>query len=281
MTTTTISSRRAWFSLPAVAAAFTSVVLLAACKDKDPGTGLVVDAAVALPVEAGPAVDVAQCPGCQLAAQTAWTFEGVYRDSACTDPLAQIATPMCVPIPALGPISITYVDEVGVRKANEAANVTLSEQAAPEAPRYRKTAKGCVRANESATAITPVGCAGSKVCRDSNAALTCAAACRTFATGCPDFEETRMYAVINDPGLKTAKAATGDGNVARLAECCNQLAAEAKRLGTAPEAGMLNTAATQCLTLVKAAGPSGTAPELGALRAVLVGRKLPAVCAGF
>lgn len=70
-------------------------------------------------------------------------------------------------------------------------------------------------------------------------------------------------------------------NVARLKMCCNQLAAEAKRMGNSPEAGMFSAAAAQCSLMATQAGPSGTAPELGALRAVLAGRTIPAVCAGF
>jgi hypothetical protein len=258
------------------------VALLPACKtDKGPPVGMVADAAVAMPAEAGP-IDVMQCAGCQLAPIPAWTFEGIYRDATCTEPLAQLTVPACAVVPALGSPILTYVDEVGGRKANENATVTLTEQVAADAPRYRKAGTACVRANEGAVDITPMGCATSRACRDQAGALACTA-CRTFASGCPDFEETRLYATITDPAVKGGKATAGGGggNVARLGQCCTQLASEAKRLGSSPEAGMLAGAAAQCTVLVRAAGPSGTAPELGALRAALAGRNLPAVCAGF
>jgi hypothetical protein len=260
-----------------------ALLLLAACKDPDKtqGTGMVADAATAAVVapEAGPP-DITQCPGCQLAPIPSWTHEGIYRDATCTEPLAQLTAPACAVVPALGSISLTYVDEVGLRKTNETATVVLVEQVAAESPRYRKAGKGCARANEGAVDITPMGCGGARACRDQAGALTCTT-CRTFASGCPDFEETRLYATINDPGLKTAKAGTGGGNGGRLAQCCAQLAAEARRLGASPEAGLLLSAAAQCTVLANQAGPNGTAPELGALRAALAGRNLPAVCAGF
>jgi hypothetical protein len=255
------------------------------CKDKGTTSGLVVDAGTtttATPVDAGGPVDVMQCPGCQLAPQGAWTFEGIYSDANCTEPLAQIVTPACAAVPALGPTPLTYVDEVGLRKAGENASVTLGEQVAGATVRYRKAGKACVHANEAATDLTPTGCAGQRVCRDQTGALACAS-CRTFGNGCPDFEETRTYATIVDPGLKT-KSAPGvapGGNMARLAQCCNALSAQAKALGASPEAGVIASAAAQCLAMVKAAGPNGNAPELGALKTLLAGRSIPAICAGF
>jgi hypothetical protein len=264
----------------------TLVLLLGvlSCKEKEPPpTGLVTtDAAVttSTPVEAG-AVDLAQCAGCQLAPEPAWTFEGVYADNGCTQPLAQLATPSCAVVPALGSVTMAFIDEVGTHKAGESGQVTLTGQVAPEMPRFRKTAKACVKVNEGAVGLTPMNCAGQRVCSDATGVLTCGA-CRTFASGCPDFQETRMYATIDDPGAKGAKPATGGGgNLARLMQCCAALEGEAKRLGSSPEAGVLSSAAAQCKQLVAAAGPSGNAPELGALRTVLAGRKVPAICAGF
>lgn len=258
---------------------------LAACKRPPEQTpvGLVVDAGPTTASTEPKAVDINQCPGCQLAPQQSWEFAGIYRDDQCTDPLAQIAPPACAVVPALGATSVTYVDEVGGRKAGESANVTLTEQVGAQAARYRKTAKGCVRANEAAVDITPTGCGGSRVCRDANGALVCTG-CRLLSTGCPDFEETRLYAAIDDPVAKGAKPGAGGGgggNVARLRQCCAALAAEAKRLGASPEAGLINTAAAQCNALVTAAGPNGNAPELGAIRTMLAGRNVPAICAGF
>lgn len=87
-----------------------------------------------------------------------------------------------------------------------------------------------------------------------------------------------------DADAEPPKKLTGtpvNTNVARLKQCCNQLAAEAKRLGPSPEAGMFQQAAAQCSAMATAAGPSGNAPELGALKTLLAGRTIPPVCAGF
>jgi len=70
-------------------------------------------------------------------------------------------------------------------------------------------------------------------------------------------------------------------NVAKLKQCCNALSAEAKRMGSSPEAGMFSTAAAQCSALAAQAGPTGTAPEMGVIRGLLAGRNIPAVCGGF
>lgn len=252
---------------------FVSFFVLAACGDKNKPVALLPDATVATPpADAGP-VDIGKCAGCQLAPIPAWTFEGIYRDDACTDPLAQLATPACASVPALGATTITYVDEVGVRKGGESAAVTLAEQIAPTAARFRKTAKGCVRANEAAVDLTPASCSGQRVCSDESGALTCGT-CRTLANGCPDFEPSRIYAAIDDPALKKAKPSGGGG--ASLALCCKAIADEAKRQGNAPE---LTAAAAQCTALAQTAA-NGNAPELGVLRTMLAGRKLPG-CTGF
>ena len=261
-----------------VGGVFVLVALSACKKDEPPPVATpVVDAAPAAPVDAGP-VDITQCQGCALAPMAGWTFEGVYADAKCEQPLAQMVVPACAVVPALGQVSLTYVDEVGTHKANETTTVTLKAKVSAETPRFRKAGKGCVKANEGAVDITPTSCDNGRVCRDSSGALTCGT-CRTFAGGCPDFEETRLYATLDDP-TKPATAG-GGGNLDRLQKCCGALAAEGKRLGLSPEGGMLITAAGQCSALVKQAGPNGNAPELGVIRGLLAGRNVPAICAGF
>jgi hypothetical protein len=79
--------------------------------------------------------------------------------------------------------------------------------------------------------------------------------------------------VYKGPGVNT--------NVARLKQCCNALGAEAKRMGSSPEAGMFTAAAAQCNAIAAQVGPSGTAPEMGVIRNLLSGRTIPAACAGF
>jgi hypothetical protein len=174
-------------------------------------------------------------------------------------------------------VSITFNDKVGARAANAVANVTLTEQVSPETPRYRKTPEGCTRANEVATNITPMACAGQRICRDANGALVCAN-CRTFPSGCPDFEETRLYAAIEDKATPTAPK---NGNLEKLRACCNALAAQGKALGASPEGLTLVSYAAQCTALVAQAGPNGNAPELGPLRQYLQGANIPAVCKGL
>ena len=88
------------------------------------------------------------------------------------------------------------------------------------------------------------------------------------------------------PDVDAADAAKPKGpavntNVARLKQCCNQLAVQGKQLGNSPEAGMFTSAAAQCNAIASQVAPGGTAPELGVIRNLLAGRTLPAACAGF
>lgn len=263
------------------AAAVLAVLLAAACSQKSSGTssGLVVTSAPPPAVDAAPpTVDMSQCAGCQLTPQLAWTFEGIYKDDKCTIPLVQTTVPACSAVGALGANNVTFVDAVGTHAANSTANVTLTEQVAPETPRFRKAGNVCVRANEAATAITPAACVGQRVCRNATGQLACAG-CRTFANSCPDMEETRMYASIDDPNKPAGGG--GGGNLARLKQCCDALGRQAAALGNSPEAGLIKGVAAQCAAMVTAAGPNGNAPELGALKTMMAGRNLPAICAGF
>lgn len=250
------------------------------CKKENGGAGLVPDAAVttttapATTATTPQVTDPSQCSSCQLATVAGWSFEGVYRDATCLEPIAQTVTPTCGSVPAPAPASVTYVDTVGGRKAGEAAQVTLKELVGPETPKFRKAGTACVKANEAAVAVTPAACGGQKVCRDANGALACTG-CRTLANGCPDYEETRTYASIEDPVAFGGKPTGAGNNLSRLRTCCAAIAAEAKRLGSSPEAGLLMNAAAQCNALVAAAGPNGNAPELAAVRGLLAGRNVP------
>jgi hypothetical protein len=268
------------------ATALAAVFLVPACKDKDKETpafdaGVTETAADA----GGEPVDLSKCAGCGSVALRTWAFTGKFRDAACTEPVAHLAPGACEPVPELGgEIMVTYVEEVGSRKAGEVATVALGEQVAPDSPRYRRSGTTCVQDDEGGMNLAPAGCIGQRVCRDEAGAIVCDG-CRTLANGCPDFQASRVFALLNDPAAKAdAKPAAGGGgggNLARLRQCCTALGAEANRLGSSPEAGVLRTAATQCAALVSQAGPSGNAPEMGVVRTLLAGRKVPAVCAGF
>lgn len=70
-------------------------------------------------------------------------------------------------------------------------------------------------------------------------------------------------------------------NVARFKQCCNQLSIQAKAMANSPEGGMFQQAAAQCNAMASSLGPNAQAPEMGAIKALLAGRNIPAVCAGF
>lgn len=262
------------------------VIVAAACSNNHGGAGLVPEAGVvATPVttdaavSATPGADLSQCAGCTVVGAISWTFQGIYKDDKCTVPLAQADTPACAQVPAVGPASVTFVDQVGAHAPNSSANITLTEQVAPDVARFRKNGTGCTRANEVATDITPMNCAGQRVCRDAAGTLTCATpSCRAFANGCPDFEQTRTYAAIQDtPTAGVPK----NGNLEKLRACCNALAAQGKALGPSPEGMTMITYSQQCLALVAQVGPNGNAPELGAIRPYLQGGNIPAICKGL
>jgi hypothetical protein len=94
--------------------------------------------------------------------------------------------------------------------------------------------------------------------------------------------------VVEDAGPDVVEAAapkwTGPAvnpNTVKIRQCCNAIRAEAKKLGNSPEAVQLNTAAASCDQVAAQAGASGNAPELAAVKSLLGGRPLPALCAGL
>ena len=87
-----------------------------------------------------------------------------------------------------------------------------------------------------------------------------------------------------DAGAPVVKKATGGGggganaNQLKVKQCCNAMRAEAKQLGSSPEANQINAFALQCDLIAGQVGPQGNAPEFNQLRAVLKSIKLPAAC---
>lgn len=69
--------------------------------------------------------------------------------------------------------------------------------------------------------------------------------------------------------------------VTRIKQCCAAIRAQAKALGASPEANMINTAAASCDALAAQAAASGNAPEFTAVKSLMQGKPLPAVCAGL
>lgn len=111
-------------------------------------------------------------------------------------------------------------------------------------------------------------------------------------TPTPTPTETALAPLVEDSGPEDSgadtgrKVATGPGinvNQARVKQCCSALRAQAKSLGTAPEAANLTNAAAMCDQLAMGVGPSagGQIPELAPLRAMLQGKTIPPLCQGL
>jgi len=67
-------------------------------------------------------------------------------------------------------------------------------------------------------------------------------------------------------------------NQAKIEACCVAMRAQAKQLGSSPEAFQINAAAAQCDVFAKQVGPQGTAPEFAQIRQILKSVKLPSAC---
>lgn len=70
-------------------------------------------------------------------------------------------------------------------------------------------------------------------------------------------------------------------NIARLKQCCAALSAQGKSSANTPEGQMVINAGNQCAAAATHLGPNGTAPEFAVIRGLLVGKTVPAVCAGL
>jgi hypothetical protein len=85
-----------------------------------------------------------------------------------------------------------------------------------------------------------------------------------------------------DAAPEAGKKASGGGglntNQLKIKECCNAMRAEAKSMGSSPEAFQVNALAAQCDAFAVQVGPAGNAPELAQLRAILKSVKLPTAC---
>lgn len=70
----------------------------------------------------------------------------------------------------------------------------------------------------------------------------------------------------------------------RVKQCCNAMRAQAKSMGSSPEAAQLQAIAMQCDAFAMQVGPSkgAQAPELEPLRQILKGKPtLPPLCSGL
>ncbi len=71
-------------------------------------------------------------------------------------------------------------------------------------------------------------------------------------------------------GAKHYGGGGGGGPNAKVLQCCNALAAQAKKLGNSPEAFQLNALAQQCTVAAK-----GNAPEFAGLFAAIRSKNVP------
>ena len=105
----------------------------------------------------------------------------------------------------------------------------------------------------------------------------------------PTPEVTELAPLVDDAGFDAGfdagivKKATGGGggvnaNQLKVKQCCNAMRAEAKQLGSSPEANQIAAFAMQCDMIAAQVGPQGNAPEFNQLRSVLKSIKLPAAC---
>ncbi|MGA2449358.1 MAG: hypothetical protein ABTD50_11810 [Polyangiaceae bacterium] len=82
----------------------------------------------------------------------------------------------------------------------------------------------------------------------------------------------------SDAGAKRWVGPAVNPNQQKIQACCNAMRAQAKAMGSSPEATQLLGAAATCDTFVKQVGPAGSAPELAAIRSMLKSVKLPVAC---
>jgi hypothetical protein len=256
--------------------AFAAVPLLTGCpKDDKPGV-VTVDAGITM---APPQVAAPTCLPCTGNPPTGWFFYKQFADAQCKQPIAQAMFDSCADVTVPAQIDVTFADAWGRRKYLEAAKVEKVAEVASTTGVYRLNEAGCVPADSAPLKLAPAACSGKKVCRTEAGELACDG-CRTLPNGCPAYEPSLVRVVFEDKGTPAAGGGGGT-NVARLKQCCNQLAIQAKAMPNSPEGGLFQQAAAQCNAMASSLGPNVNAPELGALKTLLAGRNIPAICAGF
>lgn len=102
----------------------------------------------------------------------------------------------------------------------------------------------------------------------------------------PTVTELAPLTETPDAGDAAAEAATPKKwvgpaltpNQSKIEACCGAMRAQARQLGSSPEAFQINAAAAQCDLFAKQVGPQGTAPEFAQIRQILKSVKLPSAC---
>lgn len=254
------------------------VALIVGCNSRNDGTpdaGIVMTTAEA----STPSQPAQTCLPCTGTPPSGWAFYNQFADVQCKQPIAQAVFEGCADINVPAQIDVTFGDALGARKAGTKAPMNKTADVAGNAGVYRKNNEGaCVAADVGGVKLAPAGCTGKKVCRNAAGELVCDG-CATLSTGCPAYDSSLVRVVFEDKGATGGTG--GNTNVARLKQCCNQLAIQAKAMPNSPEGGLFAQAAAQCNATAASLGPNANAPELGALKTLLAGRNLPAVCAGF
>lgn len=273
----TVSSLSSFLSSASILAiAALSIAACSTSKDNAADAGIVMTAADA----AATGQPTPTCLPCTGAAPAGWAFYDQYADAQCKQPIAQAVFEACADVNVPAQIDVTFGDKLGARKAGQKAPVNKTADIAGNAGVYRKNNEGaCVPADVGGVKLAPAGCTGKKVCRSATGELVCDG-CATLSTGCPAYEQSLVRVAFEDKGAP-AGAGGGGTNVARLKQCCNQLAIQAKAMPNSPEGGLFQQAAAQCNTMAASLGPNANAPELGAIKTLLAGRNIPDVCRGF
>lgn len=100
-------------------------------------------------------------------------------------------------------------------------------------------------------------------------------------------EVTDLAPLVDEAGAEAEAAAPKkyagggggmSGNQLKIKACCNAMRAQAKAMGSSPEAYQVNAAAAMCDNVAVQVGASGSAPEFAAVRAMLKSITLPAAC---
>lgn len=81
-----------------------------------------------------------------------------------------------------------------------------------------------------------------------------------------------------EAGKKLGGGGGYNSNQLKIKACCSAMRAQAKQMGSSPEAFQINALAAQCDMFVTQVGPAGNAPELAQLREILKSIKLPSAC---
>lgn len=118
-----------------------------------------------------------KCPACKAgnALPPSFHFRGRFADANCTSPIAQATFFACQPVHTKGVVEVQFNDTLGAHVELSTAKVTLVRQLGESEKVYIRPDGGgaCVLANDTGNKITPVGCEGKRICRNTSNLLSC------------------------------------------------------------------------------------------------------------